>query len=101
MTNIAGWRQDQEISNRAKETSRPTAVARHLLLLILIISEAARFPDIERTITCALNYTQGGLTPQQIYSLTHQWESLSRLGAFPQVALKHLSSTPAGGPHSR
>jgi ribosome inactivating protein len=92
LTQIAHWRQDQEISNRSKETSQPTSEARHLLLLILMISEAARFFDIERTIANALDGSPDTpLTPQMIQTLTRQWGYLSRGGDYRQVAIRNLS----------
>jgi hypothetical protein len=92
LTQIAHWRQDQEISNRGKETSQPTSEARHLLLLILMISEAARFFDIERTIANALDgRSNTPLTPQMIQTLTRQWAYLSREGNYRQVAIRNLS----------
>ena len=78
LTQLARWRQDQEISNRDKETSQPTSEARHLQLLTLMIAEAARFPDIERTIENALDgISDNPLTPQDIEELTHEWGKLS------------------------
>jgi hypothetical protein len=78
LTQLARWRRDQEISNRDKETSQPTSEARHLQPLILMISEAARFPEIEQTIANALDGTRDSpLKPEDIQKLTHQWGELS------------------------
>jgi len=95
LTQLARWRRDQEISNRDKETSQPTSEARHLQLLILMISEAARFPDIERTIANALDGTRDSpLTPQDIQKLTHEWGDLSSksdLESYRKVAIRTKS----------
>lgn len=95
LTQLAHWGRDQEISNRRQDRSgvpQQSGEARHLLLLILMISEAARFFDIERTIANALNGAPDTpLTPPMIQSLTHQWGSLSREGDYRQVAIKNLS----------
>ena len=94
LTQIAHWRKDQEISNRRKDrTDAPqqTGEARHLLLLILLISEAARFFDIERTVANALNGIDNvPLDPPMIQRLTHEWGYLSSQGDYRQVAIRNV-----------
>jgi hypothetical protein len=94
LNQIAHWRRDQEISNRRKDrigVPQQTGEARHLLLLILMISEAARFFDIERTVANALDGLDNTpLDPPGIQRLTHEWGYLSSQGDFQQVAIRNV-----------
>jgi ribosome inactivating protein len=95
LTQLARWQKRQEISNREEETLRATSEARHLQLLILMISEAARFPEIEQTIANALDGTPDSpLKPEKIQDLTHDWANLSGktdLKSLKRVAIRTKS----------
>lgn len=94
LTQIAHWRLTQEISNRRKGQygiPQQSGEARHLLMLILMISEAARFFDIEKTVANALDGINNvPLRPLMIQQLTHEWGYLSSQGDYRQVAIRNL-----------
>jgi hypothetical protein len=91
ITQLSRWRRDTAITNKEKDrfgVQQLTAAARHLLMLILMVSEAARFFEIERTIANALDGIRDTpLTPAMIQRLTHEWDSLSKAGDFRRVAI--------------
>jgi hypothetical protein len=92
---LAQWHRDTLISNKEKDRfgeQQLTSAGRHLLMLILIVSEAARFFDIERTIAGALdNRPNTPLAPADIQRLTHEWDYLSRLKDFRRVAIMNTA----------
>jgi hypothetical protein len=95
ITQLAQWHRDTLISNKEKDRfgeQQLTSAGRHLLMLILIVSEAARFFDIERTIAGALdNRPNTPLAPADIQRLTHEWDYLSRLKDFRRVAIMNTA----------
>jgi hypothetical protein len=95
ITQLGQWRRDSEITNKQKDRSgqqQLTATARHLLILVLMVSEAARFFQIEQTITNALDGRPNTpLTPLAVQELTHQWGYLSKLNDFRRVAIMNIA----------
>ncbi len=88
---ISRWRSADAVTSRQKDrfgVNHPTADARRLMILILMISEAARFFAIEQTVANALDGRPGTpLTGFEIERLTHEWGQRSDGGEFRQVAI--------------
>lgn len=91
---ISHWRSAGAVTSRRKDrygVNHPTSEAGHLLILILMISEAARFFAIEQTVANALDGRQDTpLTPLAIEQLTHEWSQRSGADDFRQVAIMKL-----------
>ena len=61
------------------------------MIVILMISEAARFFEVEQTVANALNSRPNTpLTPFGIEQLTHEWGQRSGEGDFRKVAIMKL-----------
>jgi Ribosome inactivating protein len=94
ITQISQWRRADAITSRRKDrygVNHPTSEVGHLLILILMTSEAARFFAIEQTVANALDHRPDTpLNAFAIEQLTHQWGRLSEANDFRQVAIMKL-----------
>lgn len=88
---IATWREETNLSSRESRGNLGTVqseAVRHILLLCLILSEAARFHRVAETVENALGGTKNTpLTLGEIDRLTRDWGRLSAAGDTADVAL--------------
>jgi hypothetical protein len=91
IANISRWHPTTALTSRVKDRygqNQITPEMGYLLLLILMVSEAARFFEIEQTIANALDGRPNTpLSPAKIEECVHEWEARSRRNDFRTVAI--------------
>ena len=94
IANIARWRPSSTLTSRIKDRhgkQQITPEMGYLLTLILMVSEAARFFNIETTVANALDgQPNTPLNAAAVETLVHEWEVRSRRNEFRTVAIPKL-----------
>ena len=75
---IAGWKNGDDI--KSKKDDKQSAEAKHLLMLVLIISEAARYWQIEVAIGEALDGKAISFNNDAVQDMANDWSGRSKRG---------------------